>query len=1789
MGKQKSSATSATRKKHARKAAASNATDEVDNSPQPSAKGGKGASGKGKGKKKGEPRIKMYIPPVKPPALQRDPVEVYGLASQLPPDLLVIFRKLTKKDIVTRTRALEELQSKWIDSCSPENKSISADDRDTAVAGLEVALPAWNLHFPALMFHPSRRIRLLTAQIQAACLQVQSLHDQILDYLSNAPELYCGAWKLSCFDIDRQVSQLSQQTWSQVSLAPLPEGEEEGTIESRVGPYLVSFTVDSVMAPESVYGQFYPGAVTKTSGPNVSADQSRIVEGEDESPNDRAGRIRLAALGSLRSLIASGLVKLSHGDESEEQRVESILNDPQFWTILYSGDHPPFVSSPSPEFTPYGMDQPGVRRAGWGLVQVLAKHHHDHLGSALPVMSAAILRSIWVEPDAGTRHSALDGLLSFLAGFPQAWKLVTAFGVESESDELEDEIDHTVYSSPAYIEFLQFLRMACGGSPTHFYPSIIIILSKLSTDSLYRTQPTIDELFDALWAAVDSQALTIVERGSAPVLAFISAVLENARFISTKLRQPSSGEVDDPALELSSKLVVDQIGQVWNYYMSHKLVAPASEFGTILCKTLDRLAGNDIELFKLVWTRIEDATILLLEGENIIVATKVAFTDIWKAMDAEAKQPEVKEQLHAMLGQMLHISLQRLESASSSPLYLEHVILMLTDMRHLLVGFQGNQESLQSLLETGFIRLDGKLDPGHLSRLIEAILFYFQDDQISKQKYWHGVLTVLADPSSGHKSTLGALLDASKRGRLSGLSSATVELHTLVLSILSDTKEGSGDDDQLLLDLIRHHDIFLSEKELNVCANFVCSWLEEVSAGVLRQPGYSVPSSVSFAVQVLRLLHDVRPETVVSRRVAFAGPLFVLKYILPRIFSETDSFVGNSVYSTLIGGGEGFQVWLPELQGWLLDPQVEVDIDILVDALLEASHQDSEWLLHKVIPSKTVLDALFMEEVLIGPSPILATMDALVTEKDEGESPSKEAYDGKQPSSYARMVWALSSLMAVDRHLARSSYWVLKHLLLIQQLAEDRLALPMDSIHDTFGSETSRTTIRFILNQSRKTISYLLSASSEDDFPHSQLVEIISGKKPPRETNILSDSESLQAFTVDVCHLAQKKDYVRMARLVRTLLVPLLRGASGVDVDAWLTLGRTAKRSAPNFARGVVAAAVSTGVETPLLARMRNEAASDLIGLPVSRANTEGSNHLHTLLVLAPPLDSDSVLLPTQRSINLVQTVEKWINTESDDDEEVGPVIESQMMALFLHIAPVLQSLSGRHWEFAFDLIENTLEGASFKDTEMFVQLARTLELVANVQTLVATNKQLRASWATRQQTISRLVRDLVVSSSAHKLDGGLELVYRTKALNILHESAEAILEPGDFSKFVYLLHEPHLETQQEGYGLVRTAALKYTEHVVMEVGLNSTAPSSASVSASAPEGAEARLPTELIQLLDAYGILDLDDEGWEEEDTEEDVGDWSGLHQRQFGFFLGWMALFDIMENTSLRVRAGYVEDIRNGELVSRHLMPNLCRMLRLGQPGKKPVRMDLYEVDSFYVQLFEPTSMTVLGAHVYYRALRAIPSLVRVWWTECKDRQLSNAIATYTASYFSPVLVSAELASLRPPFQSEQQATAGQPQVSGRELLEDEATSVRVSGVGGQAGSWEVSMSYVIDEQKMEMGVKLPSEYPLRNVEVKDGRRVGVPETKWRGWLFAVQQLVGTQNGHVVDALGMFKKNVSLHFEGQVECAICYSIISLTDLQLPTKPCKTCKNRFHASCLYKWFKSSSSSSCPLCRSDIF
>lgn len=141
-GSGKSSATSGTRKKHAKKAA-------VPGEPEAGQMKEKRAKNKEKGKGKKELRQKVYIPPVKPAPVQPDPLETTGIAHQLPPELLVVLRSLGKKAVVTKARALEDLQSGWVE------RALAGDE--DLIPTLHIMFPVWvrpvpfSLRFAILM------------------------------------------------------------------------------------------------------------------------------------------------------------------------------------------------------------------------------------------------------------------------------------------------------------------------------------------------------------------------------------------------------------------------------------------------------------------------------------------------------------------------------------------------------------------------------------------------------------------------------------------------------------------------------------------------------------------------------------------------------------------------------------------------------------------------------------------------------------------------------------------------------------------------------------------------------------------------------------------------------------------------------------------------------------------------------------------------------------------------------------------------------------------------------------------------------------------------------------------------------------------------------------------------------------------------------------------------------------------------------------------------------------------------------------------------------------------------------------------------------------------------------------------------------------------------------------------------------------------------------------------------------------------------------------------------------
>jgi hypothetical protein len=143
----KSSASSGTRKKHARKAAEQG----QDGPPQPQQSKPKPKKGlKMKGNHKGgpppPPPKKVYIPPskLKPQATRLDPLETTGLVHRLPAELVVCLRGLGKRSGMTRVRSLEELKATWIEKCIVKKEdSESSWERESNITVLVDMIPVW--------------------------------------------------------------------------------------------------------------------------------------------------------------------------------------------------------------------------------------------------------------------------------------------------------------------------------------------------------------------------------------------------------------------------------------------------------------------------------------------------------------------------------------------------------------------------------------------------------------------------------------------------------------------------------------------------------------------------------------------------------------------------------------------------------------------------------------------------------------------------------------------------------------------------------------------------------------------------------------------------------------------------------------------------------------------------------------------------------------------------------------------------------------------------------------------------------------------------------------------------------------------------------------------------------------------------------------------------------------------------------------------------------------------------------------------------------------------------------------------------------------------------------------------------------------------------------------------------------------------------------------------------------------------------------------------------------------
>ncbi|EAL20617.1 hypothetical protein CNBE3250 [Cryptococcus deneoformans B-3501A] len=1817
----KSSASAGTRKKHAAKKTHREHDDDSDHqpesgTPQPSRKQ-RGEKKLSKAQKRAIPKVKQYIPPPKPPAPPiLDPLDGQGLARTLPADLVVVLRRLGKKDAVTRRKGLEEFRDGWVKYILKEKPTEEEEtEREVKEIALLAAIPVWS------PFHRAIALLIHTDLLSVPALRasiLESLNLGLLPGTQNRDVL--GSWMIAALEEGRRAGGLGLRGWESSILWKASGEEVGGDTDIRIDlkehlSTLIEYLTLSTLNPSILHEDIHPIPVAATPVSSIplgkkgtnkqgksktsSAPPSRQTETPVPPPEDheileeRMTRYRVGGLIGLSWLLQQlpqvGLTSLP-------EDLVTLLRHPALWLSL-SSEQVDTVNSPGS----LGTAQPPVRKAGYGLLDVLVNSYESIVAEPemLKMVSNAVLSSCWREKEAVVWESAGSAIAKFIRKSAADHRDGRNDGrndgeeeVDSEDENVQNADDEDganpatllQLSSPYYSDFLDFTSTICPYIPHITYPIILVVLSTLPPSLLLLVGPSLQlqTLFSHLWAPLDSRLLSThcLPGQKSAFQAFFQAILECTIFLIGKSWKEEDGK------EAAMWLVKEQLGnRAWKegvLLMGGRAggrhvprgcteESEASAFGS----TLGRLASIDqllLDQIRVVLTQtLSDACFPQENPESGPMEVSIlprslsilsAISDAIAASQVIALVDQLMEDLIEKLSEVFVGS-----SKSDNPshaIMAETLVDALKNHHHLvhsdtiekLLGQvkDSSHELLIILHPPLFIAyldsLCSKLPSAERHVCQQALSTVLQSSEIdSSQRFTVANAVLILDHTQLLQSgSLDQIVKEATHDALAGGSPIAIPVVTASLKSLC----------------------YLSKSTLDEVLSVTCSVIRESTKKLLTtdfvELGVPQAAFEIFAAYATNHLQEViESEHLISGLVSVHHVLFVLPRLPGHIASAESKASGLlSLWSKL---GElvveyqekVLQRVYSALKGEMGDVEVRVDPEVLIDVALATTLGS-----HSAPSLQALVLALLPEVISIiqdlaphtsqPPHPSLPIVDPLipfVPHGDDDLDSIQPEFDSLGRAQTARYAEAAVALLRADRSLVKDEPALLQMILAVSRLAQDALTVPGAS-RGLFSKETPSTRLADLVREVEGAISFALGYVDEVEpsWHHATIHALKSGSVP-------HDSDLLQSLMVALQKEVTANGNDVDARSFRDVLYKHMRqiGAGVQEGEAWLNYAMSLVDRSPQLSLAIITAIKPLMLDTQAFATAQTRLASALTTIPPSKCHT-ALNLLRIFNASAPEVDSTSVFLPQQRALFVLRHVAGWLTSDDVDEDKLPEDMEFRVLELEGSVAPIVQDVGGAHWDGIFDLVENGLENSGMDDSSSLCLLYHSLSVLQQIRDLCQTNKSLRASWTSKTNHM-KLVLDLFLQCrSANSVP--LQLI-QNLILDLLPDVPEQVMKEASLTSLCNLIS---LSTSSA----IQTAAYRIISQVIRHQTVGLVLEVEASV-AQAQEGHAERTIEMAKELVDVVKIGS--EVNWHGELGVSLV----------LGQLLAWMSILDYFEDASRTLRWAYLDQLNTSKLITDGLVPMLFSILGVSEMGAWNFPASQYAVDEFFTEFLDPESLpdlSPLASHLFYRALVTIPSSVRAYYESLKDRQLSMSMLSFTARHYSPVIIAHEFSALREP--------------SAMAQLTEEGLNVRIAQGGGAtiaagAGSAEAIASYVVDEQPMEIGIRLPAEFPLKGVDVRDLRRVGVPENKWRGWLMGLQQTITSRNGLILEALTMFKKNVSLHFEGVVECAICYSIISLTDRTLPTKPCRTCKNRFHASCLFKWFNSSHSSSCPLCR----
>ncbi|KAL8988762.1 MAG: hypothetical protein Q9177_002214 [Variospora cf. flavescens] len=809
-------------------------------------------------------------------------------------------------------------------------------------------------------------------------------------------------------------------------------------------------------------------------------------------------------------------------------------------------------------------------------------------------------------------------------------------------------------------------------------------------------------------------------------------------------------------------------------------------------------------------------------------------------------------------------------------------------------------------------------------------------------------------------------------------------------------------------------------------------------------------------------------------------------------------------------------------------------MDITQQVMKQYDHErDRISLADELLPDESRWNKALYPLYAAKPNPSLATVNAGGTAVSLVESPGLSTpipYDNEGLSAAFRMFWFTYNLIGLgilEHATEERRSCIYRYLAIVSRLAGDRMGI--ESSH-LWKEQIVEHQVLLVTTEVQKLLHTWYREGPSNISVFNALAKLLEGSRGLTARTYYS-SLAFGAMADEVTEGRSKLDAI-------------------VGADALKSI-----KDSPDVFAGI-ATVLAIG-DLNALKRVFNELLSTLTGCDLRR-HAHGLTNMIILNTILTTEDFADVLptIPKQRLVFFVQHAAGQLVVLHRSSGSDGPTtskdlnLEAEIMRALTSVLRVLSETYGSFWDEILQIIEETWSRKMELSDETLPLIHASLRLYSSFLRCGSghSNDDLSDAIDSHRKTISLGMINLLheLSRLPDKEHKPRMLINELLARLIARGERPVTLESP--SELFPILASESISLQGAAYEILHLGIPKEQESVSLEKALS--------------KDYVAKLPEELLSLaLEAPTLESL-----------EDVSFKRSIPSSLRTYLLTWHLIFGHWTGASDAVKADYVGAIKEGSYLNG-LLNFASEFLITSRP--RPIDASKFELDTYRPdeEMPEKDAQWFL-IHLYYLALKFLPTLAKAWWRDNTSRQTQTSVESWTEKHISPHIIASEL-------------HAVSAWAASRDTDPDQSMTIKTS-----APTREITASIPIDEQAMSIAIALPPSYPLSRATVSGLHRVGVTEQKWRGWIITTQGVInfsdiGGGGQSLIDGLTAWRKNVTATLKGQAECAICYSVIS-ADRQLPSKRCGTCKNLFHGSCLYKWFKSSNSSGCPLCRNQF-